>query len=98
MKDKNKYDAYFQGFSSFCNRQKILESKQCGCYYCLKQFSSTEIDQWWDEFENGIGQTAVCPYCWIDSVIGDSEAVITENLLESMREYCFSVKKIRSKI
>ena len=92
MKDKTKKDKYFQQFSSYCNRKYIEKSERCGCYYCLKQFSSNDINQWWDEDGTGIGQTAVCPFCWIDSVIGDSEAVITEELLEEMREYWFSIK------
>ncbi len=92
MIDKNKNDKYFQQFSSSGSRQKILKSKQCGCYYCLKQFYFTQIDQWLDEDENGIGQTAVCPFCWIDSVIGDSTVNITEKFLKDMREYWFSIK------
>lgn len=90
MTQNNKY---FQSFKSFKNRQYIETSKQCGCYYCLKQFSSSQINQWWDEDEKGIGQTAVCPFCWIDSVVGDSMVYITKEFLEDMREYWFSVKR-----
>ena len=91
MKDKN--NKYFKMYSSFGNRKGILESEVCGCYYCLKQFPSTQINQWWDEDEDGIGQTAVCPFCWIDSVIGDSVALVTDEILENMREYWFSIKR-----
>ena len=80
-------------YISFNNRQKILKSRECGCYYCLKQFFVMQITQWWDEDENGIGQTAVCPFCWIDSVIGDDTINITEKLLKEMREYWFSIAK-----
>ncbi len=93
MNQDKRNDKYFQSFKSFKNRQDIEKSKQCGCYYCLKQFSSTQIKQWLDEDEKGIGQTAVCPFCWIDSVVGDSEVVITEEFLEEMREYWFLIKK-----
>ena len=92
MNQENKNNKYFKSFKSFKNRQDIEKSKQCGCYYCLKQFSLSEINQWWDEDENGIGQTVVCPFCWIDSVVGDSMVLITEEFLEGMQEYWFSIK------
>lgn len=87
----NKFISSLEEFSSFKNRKKIDLSKKCWCYYCLKQFSSDKITEWWDEDENGVGQTAVCPFCHIDSVIGDSEADITEELLLDMRKHWFSI-------
>ncbi|HHD79394.1 MAG TPA: hypothetical protein ENK98_07170 [Epsilonproteobacteria bacterium] len=91
MKENEKTDFCLEEYSSFCNRKKILVSEECGCYYCLKQFSSNQIEEWWDEDENGIGQTAICPYCGIDSVISDTVVDISEKLLVDMREYWFSI-------
>lgn len=53
----------------------ILKSKECGCFYCLKIFPPKEITEWIDESKDstgGIGKTAICPYCGIDSDLPDS--------------------------
>jgi hypothetical protein len=89
MNKENKNDKSFKDYNLFKNRKDIEKSKQCRCYYCLKQFSPSQINQWWDEDEKGIGQTAVCPFCWIDSVIGDNSTEITEEFLLGMRGYWF---------
>jgi len=52
------------------NWQYVAESKECGCFYCLRHFDVGEITHWY-ESENE--KTAVCPYCQIDSVIIEIE-------------------------
>jgi len=72
----------------FCTKHKsqIIHDKTCGCFYCCKVFSPKEIDFWLDE---GSG-TALCPYCRIDAVIGESSGFpITEEFLKKMNEYWF---------
>ncbi|WP_337867994.1 cytoplasmic protein [Meiothermus sp.] len=67
------------------HRAEILQSEQCGCFYCLRIFPPSEIEEWIDE-----GQTALCPYCGIDAVLGSaSGAQITEDFLGQMRERYF---------
>jgi len=39
----NKVISSLEEFSSFKNRKKVVNSKNCGCYYCLKQFSSKPL-------------------------------------------------------
>lgn len=78
-------------YSSFKNRNRIMKSTQCGCYHCIRTFAPDQIIEWWDVDRLGIGQTAVCPYCGVDSVIGDIETQITKELLFDMREYWFSI-------
>ena len=46
-------------------RNDLEKDCKCGCFYCLKIFNPSVIDGWWDHED-----TAVCPYCRIDSVIG----------------------------
>lgn len=75
--------------SSFKNRKKIEMSNHCGCYYCLKQFYASDITEWWDEDDEGVGHTAVCPHCGIDSVIGDYTTEISNTLLKTMFKYWF---------
>jgi len=50
----------------FKNYKQIFESEICGCFFCIRIYSKNEIVEWVDD-----GQTALCPYCEIDSVIGD---------------------------
>ncbi len=79
---------YLHQFSSF-HRNIILQSKTCGCFYCLSMFKPTQITEWIDEDESGIGQTALCPFCGIDSVVADQSASITLELLSKMKKYWF---------
>lgn len=72
---------------SIKNNKQILSSKICGCFYCLKTFSPDLIKNWIDY--NGEEQTALCPYCNIDSVIGSSNAPITKEFLRKMNGYWF---------
>jgi len=54
------------------HRDEIMASKNCGCFYFQKIFTSDEIEDWCDEQWDTRGATALCPYCGIDSVIGDA--------------------------
>jgi hypothetical protein len=72
------------------HREEIISSKICGCFYCLATFSPNEIIDWIDEKDN-IGQTALCPRCGIDSVIGiESGFPISQEFLKKMHQYWFS--------
>ena len=71
---------------SINHRSKILKDEKCGCFYCLQIFSPTEIIEWIDD-ESG---TAICPYCGIDAIIGESSGFpITEEFLLKMKNYWF---------
>lgn len=74
---------------SIKNRDLIGKADKCGCFYCEKVFSPREIVEWiW-------GDTAVCPYCGIDSVIAEgNEQFITEILLKEMKNIFFEDTKI----
>lgn len=72
------------------HRAEILASTLCGCFYCCAMFPPGEIADWVDEDSQGEGQTALCPRCGIDSVIGDkSGCEISECFLAGMRAYWF---------
>jgi hypothetical protein len=49
------------------NRQQIAQSEVCGCFYCLAVFGPSEIEKWVDN-----NDTALCPKCGIDSVLGSA--------------------------
>lgn len=65
------------------HRKKLEASSQCGCFYCEKIFNPKEIIDWIG------GQTALCPYCGIDSVISSASVPITEKLLNEMHMFWF---------
>jgi len=68
------------------NKERLQRDSVCGCFYCLKIFSPKEITEWIPD-TNG---TALCPYCEIDSVIGESSGYpITKEFLEEMQKYWF---------
>ena len=68
------------------HRASLEKDSLCGCFYCIKIFSPTLIKEWIPD-ENG---TAMCPYCGIDSIIGESSGyLITEDFLSEMNKYWF---------
>lgn len=72
----------------FCinNKEKLQKDKKCGCFYCLTIFDPAEIKDWIPDTEG----TARCPYCGIDSVIGEySEFPVTTEFLSAMKKYWF---------
>jgi hypothetical protein len=75
---------------SIFNKEEILQSDFCGCFYCLNIIKSIEIIEWTDE-ENLKAPTSLCPYCGIDSVIGDKSGlpVTDANFLKAINEHSF---------
>ena len=52
---------------SLMNRDMIALSQKCGCFHCLKEFERKDIKEWTDN-----NDTAVCPFCSNECVIGDA--------------------------
>lgn len=72
------------------NRYVLAHGDKCGCFYCLHIFSPSEINEWCSEQTDGEEVTAICPYCGIDSVIGESSGFpITQEFLLTMRHRWF---------
>lgn len=70
------------------HREEIEKSEKCGCFFCLSIFAPSEIEDWTDG-----GQTAICPECMVDSVIGDASGFpITEDFLKEMKDHWFTIK------
>jgi len=64
----------------------LQKSTVCGCFYCLKIYSPDEINEWTDSEED----TAICPHCGIDSVLGDASGYdISEEFMSEMHGYWF---------
>jgi DNA-directed RNA polymerase subunit RPC12/RpoP len=68
------------------HRREIEASGICGCFHCGETFAPSAIRDWTDR-----RQTARCPHCGIDSVIGDASGypVTDEKFLKGMRDYWF---------
>ena len=75
------------------HRAEILASESCGCFHCGAIFPPTQIIDWVDwigDEGSDKGQTALCPQCAIDSVIGDRSGFpITGEFLAKMKSYWF---------
>lgn len=71
--------------NSSYHRKELFASDICGCFYCLKTFNSNEIKEWIDS-----NDSALCPYCGIDAVIGSSSGYnIDKDFLKEMKDYWF---------
>jgi hypothetical protein len=71
-------------FSSH-HRKELEKDLVCGCFHCTKIFNPVEITDWVDDED-----TALCPYCGIDSVIGESSGFpITDKFLKGMNKMWF---------
>ena len=81
----NKNDIKNAHICSSGNREQLSKSKKCGYFYCLKIFEPKLIVDWCDN-----GQTAICPFCGIDSIIYDNKTYpVSSELLEQMKRYWF---------
>ncbi len=71
--------------------EQLKRDKVCGCFYCLKIFSPSEIEEWIiDDNPCDRDGTAICPYCGIDAVIGESSGYpITEAFLKKIAQEWF---------
>lgn len=66
----------------FANKKMLENDKKCGCFRCCRIFSPKEIYDW---SEDEPDWTAICPYCGVDSVIGESCGYpLTKESLEKM--------------
>jgi hypothetical protein len=67
------------------NRASLKKDAKCGCFYCTQIFSAEEITDFTDN-----EKTALCPYCGVDAVIGESSGFpITKEFLNKMKDYWF---------
>ncbi len=69
------------------NASEIKPGKECGCFFCLRIFPADEIVEFVDD-----DQTALCPYCDIDSVIVDGPDVeISKEILAELNKRYFGI-------
>lgn len=75
---------------SAAHRAEIEASTICGCFYCQHIFAPRDIEEWTDTGNPVAEQTALCPRCGVDSVIGDKSGFpITSDFLATMHRTWF---------
>ena len=87
---------------SFQNRAEILASESCACFHCFARFPPADIRYWTDsddpdygdwgpaepDFVRYPGQTATCPFCKVDSVVGSASGYdLSDAFLRSLHDY-----------
>ena len=91
MSTEQKCDLELEHHFSSNHKPELEKDSRCGCFYCLTVFEPKEITEWLID-ENSCDErgTAICPYCGIDSVIGESSGFpITQEFLLIMRHRWF---------
>lgn len=73
------------------HKAEVRGSRLCGCFYCLETFPPSDIAEW-------VGRpadTALCPKCGIDSVIGSRSGypVGDRGFLRRMCERWFNLRR-----
>lgn len=63
----------------------VIGSIECGCFSCLKVFDPRIIKAWTDE-----GETALCPFCGVDSVLPDKVMDFDVEFLKDMHAEYFT--------
>ncbi|MBO5541112.1 MAG: hypothetical protein J5980_09230 [Muribaculaceae bacterium] len=62
------------------NRHEIERSMECACFDCGEIYNASEVTEWADN-----GNTALCPHCGIDCVLGDASGIaLTSEFLNAM--------------
>ena len=73
------------------NRAELGASDLCGCFFCRQLYRPQTIVKWVDRD----GNTALCPFCGIDSVIGSASGYpMTPEFLSAMYDRWFKPKSI----
>lgn len=79
------------------HRGQVENSKQCGCFHCVAVFAPSLIKRWVFKTKksgraaDATPDTALCPMCDIDAVIGDASDLPIDDLdfLAAMKKKWF---------
>ena len=70
---------------SSSHREEVLGSDKVGCFFCFEIYNPSEIEEWCDNDD-----TAICPECGIDSVIGSKSGYpVTKTFLKALFTHYF---------
>lgn len=72
------------------NRGEIEESDRCGCFHCATTFRPGAVSGWIRNDDRRANDTARCPNCSIDAVIGSASGMkLTTPFLERCRRHWY---------
>lgn len=84
--DSNLYIAAHKHASQ--HRAEVEASTRCACFFCFRTFAAGSIKSWTDA-----GQTALCPGCGVDSVLGSASTHrLDDAFLRKMHQHFFSYR------
>ena len=67
------------------NRRELESSRKAGCIYCKSIYSALDVIDYVEDSD-----TAICPVCPVDAVIGDASGLpIEKEFLTAMHERWF---------
>jgi len=73
--------------ASIRNKESVLGSSICGCFSCMETFPPSEAAFY---VEADGQETALCPFCDMDAVIGDASGFpVTKEFLKRMNKAWF---------
>jgi hypothetical protein len=82
---RNEFSVGRTGLYAIHNRPSLEKVDKCGCYCCLAIFNPKDIKEWVDNDD-----TAMCPYCEIDSVIPEcNDYLLNIEFLTRVKEHYF---------
>ncbi len=82
LRNEKDPDANAAGKRSMHNKIELQKSESCGCSFCGSIFTFNHINEWIDPEKD----TALCPNCGIDSVIGSASGYpVTPEFLRRVR-------------
>ena len=64
------------------NKEAITKSHLAGCFFCCTMYEATAVVEY--AVEHDKTETAICPICGVDSVIGDASTTLNKEMLQSM--------------
>jgi len=70
------------------HRTELESSEVCGCFFCHHTLIAADIEEWIEDE----GETALCPHCGVDAVIGSASGypVADRSFLSAMHSRWFS--------
>jgi hypothetical protein len=70
------------------HRVEVEASAHCACFFCFRKFGPASIKSWTEN-----GQTALCPNCGMDSVIGSASSQrLDDTFLRKMHGHFFAYR------
>ena len=92
MKMTKKISELYQVIHTYCfeNKELLNECKEAVCFYCKQKVICTDINDWCNELSGK--ESAICPYCGIDSIVPykvDGVYELDNKMLDEMHKYYF---------